>query len=312
MDHRLWTKLLQLLKLILLLVLPLNLYLCSMTFQHAQDELSTTLIALYGQREAQNIARLVFEDVFAIKKRNPVEDMEQVDTERLEDIKKRLLQQEPVQYIIGEADFYGLRFQVGTGVLIPRPETEELVHWIIQDMRETNAGQGKSLLDIGTGSGCIALTLKKRLSNLNVSAMDVSKTALTIARDNAKKLDTDIHFIHESILNRNAWAALPQWDCIVSNPPYVLKKDKGQMSKNVLQYEPALALFVEDTDPLIFYREIAAFAKIHLQKGGQLYFEIHESKGKATKDLLLEMGFTDVIIKKDMSGKDRMMRAEQK
>ncbi len=280
-----------------------------MTFQQAQKNLAKVLSTLYGVREAENIAKLVFEDVFDIRHHLSEDELSESELTKLESIKNRLLKHEPVQYVIGEADFYGLRFKVGPAVLIPRPETEELVHWLVNDIsRQTHLGNGKSLLDIGTGSGCIALTLKRRLPDLQVSAMDVSKMALEMARQNAEGLRAEVEFIHADILNKAGWGTYPKWDYIVSNPPYVLEKDKAKMAKNVLEHEPNTALFVDNHEPLLFYNAIAEFAKAHLNPGGQLFFETHNKYCGDVVNMLKSTGFTQVEKRKDISGNERMVR----
>jgi len=211
----------------------------------------------------------------------------------------------PIQYIFGETEFYELRFKVTESVLIPRPETEELVDWII---KENNKEEQVDILDIGTGSGCIAIALAKNISMVNVSACDVSTDALKVARMNCELNKVDVKFMQMNILE------VPEsfkntYEVIVSNPPYVTDSEKTQMHKNVLEFEPHLALFVSDNNPLLFYKKIIEFSKDHLNRGGKLYFEINESFGKKTDELLKEYGFVDTVIKKDINNKDRMVRA---
>jgi release factor glutamine methyltransferase len=221
-------------------------------------------------------------------------------------IAERLMRQEPVQYVLNESWFCGLKFYVDENVLIPRPETEEMVEWIISNCKFPV--DELSILDIGTGSGCVAISLKRRIRKAEVWACDISPAALEIAKRNAGTLGTDVKFARFDFLDRQEWVKLPSFDIIVSNPPYVPEKDKGQMQPNVLQYEPATALFVPDNDPLIFYRAIAEFGKTHLKSGGSIYTEIHESLGETTTALFRAKGF-EAEIKKDMQGKERMMRA---
>ena len=219
----------------------------------------------------------------------------------------------PIQYITGETLFFDLPFQVSEAVLIPRPETEELVRYIL-----SNAVRNKKLniLDIGTGSGCIAISLSKHLGKSTVFAMDVSANALQIAKKNAIKNNVEIHFIEADILidDSHYWTNIFQnkkFDIIVSNPPYVLEKEKNLMQKNVVDYEPKAALFVPDNDPLLFYKKIAEFSIKHLRKGGILYLEINEAKGKETVLLLKDFGFHSIRLKKDIFGKDRMIQASK-
>ncbi|MFY0629311.1 MAG: peptide chain release factor N(5)-glutamine methyltransferase [Flavobacteriaceae bacterium] len=250
---------------------------------------------------------------------------------------ERLLKEEPLQYIIGKTEFYGLPFYVNENVLIPRPETEELIEWILttisssQPDRQTGAVEKSlSILDIGTGSGCIPITLKSHLHNTIVSAIDVSKEALAIAQKNTELNDVQINFIQQDILNINNLDSViasetkqstnrnemlkqvqhdVKFDVIVSNPPYVRELEKEEIKKNVLDNEPHLALFVEDNNPLIFYDKIADLAKIHLKKDGLLFFEINQYLGKETVELLKEKGFQNIELKKDLFGNDRMIKA---
>ncbi len=226
------------------------------------------------------------------------------DRERLENILLRLEQHEPLQYVLGEAPFYGRMFHVNPSVLIPRPETEELVQLILQ---EQGNNTGLQLLDIGTGSGCIAVSLALELSAAEVYAIDVSPEALEVARKNAQDLQARVNFMEADILS--ASPELPLLDVIVSNPPYVRKQEALQMKENVLSYEPHLALFVEDGDALLFYRRIAFLATKLLKAGGFLYFEINEAFGGETAEMVREMGFNAVQTHKDMQGKDRMLSA---
>ncbi|CAL2104763.1 Release factor glutamine methyltransferase [Tenacibaculum sp. 190524A02b] len=215
---------------------------------------------------------------------------------------ERLLKEEPIQYILGKTEFYGLPFKVTTDTLIPRPETEELVEWILKDTIE-NA----NMLDIGTGTGCIPISLKKHLPKATVSAIDISYKALEVAKQNAKINNTSIQFIESDILKVNN---LPNtFDVIVSNPPYVRNLEKTEIKNNVLNNEPHLALFVEDKNPLIFYKKIADLATKHLKKGGFLFFEINQYLGKETVEMLAIKGFKHIELKKDLFGNDRMIKA---
>lgn len=216
---------------------------------------------------------------------------------------KRLGQGEPFQYILGRVEFYNADIFVGPGVLIPRPETEELVDLIL---KETTHFQ--KVVDIGTGSGCIAIALKKANPKLNVVAVDVSQEALEIAQKSAELNKVAIQFVHANILMEDI-IELEEVDCIVSNPPYVLESDKEQMKENVLAHEPHIALFVPDNDPLLFYKRISELGTQNLTNNGHLYFEIHEDFGRQTKELLLGLGYQFVEVFKDMQGKDRMVKA---
>jgi release factor glutamine methyltransferase len=205
--------------------------------------------------------------------------------------------------------FYGLEFEVNSAVLIPRPETEELVDWIVQKSKIKNQKSKIKILDIGTGSGCIAIALAKNLPNAQVFALDVSEKALATAKKNAEKNQVQLSFIHQSILETEDLAQ--EFDIIVSNPPYVRELEKHEIKNNVLDNEPHLALFVEDNDALIFYRKIAQLAQKNLKSEGQLYFEINQYLGKETLNLLLEMGFKNCELRQDIYGNDRMIQCSK-
>ena len=219
---------------------------------------------------------------------------------------KDLLKNKPIQYIIGETEFCDLKFKVNENVLIPRPETSELVMKIINSQQST-ANSQQLILDIGTGSGCIAISLAKKLSNSKVYALDISEKALEVAKGNAINNDAEVAFIHDDILNLKNKIET-QFDIIVSNPPYVRELEKAEMRDNVLDWEPHNALFVSDNDPLIFYRNILEFAKSHLKENGEIWFEINEYLGKEMADLCKEYGFSDVEIFKDFRGKERALK----
>ncbi|MBA3987052.1 MAG: peptide chain release factor N(5)-glutamine methyltransferase [Flavobacteriales bacterium] len=228
------------------------------------------------------------------------------EEQQLENALEKLKKQIPIQYITGETEFYGLPFLVNPAVLIPRPETEELVDWIWKKHQSENI----HILDIGTGSGCIAISLAKNLPGTFVTALDVSKEAIATAKTNAKLNDVEIAFLQEDILNIKILEG--KWDVIVSNPPYIKDGEKKQMSNNVLEYEPHLALFVPDVNPLLFYKKIAQLAKNHLKDSGVLYFEINEALGKEVISMLEKEGFQNMELRKDLYGKDRMVSAKFK
>ncbi len=219
----------------------------------------------------------------------------------IEKLKKNI----PIQYVLGETEFYGINFLVNESVLIPRPETEELVEWIINDIKYNSALR---ILDIGTGSGCIAITLKKHMPFAGVDAFDISEDALEVARSNAEKNNLSVNFMQVDILKENLLNQ--KWDVIVSNPPYIPEAEKKNMQENVLMHEPEQALFVKNDDPLIFYRKIALFALEHLKERGKIYFEIHFDAGRKMVDLLNNLNYKNVELCKDISGNDRMVRAE--
>jgi release factor glutamine methyltransferase len=223
-------------------------------------------------------------------------------------IREHLLNGMPVQYAIGKSWFLGRQFTVNQDVLIPRPETEELVQWIINDNTEKHT-HAWSIIDVGTGSGCIPISLKLELSKVQITSCDVSENALFIARLNAADLSADIHFIHLNFTNQESWKQLKKYDIVVSNPPYIPLAERELLHANVREYEPAIALFVPSEDPLLFYKSIAAFGKVHLNKGGTIYCELHVDYAKDTRKMFELYGYSNVIVKKDMHGNDRMLRA---
>ena len=241
---------------------------------------------------------------------NPDFEISDAAIEKWNAILAQLQQEKPIQYITREAWFYGLRFEVNENTLIPRPETEELVEWIIES-------QKFEILDIGTGTGCIPISLKANLPHVNVSAIDVSEKALEVARRNAVSNKVEINFIQTNILEVEDLSQLQtpnfqlptSFDIIVSNPPYVRNLEKEEIKKNVLDYEPHLALFVEDTDALLFYRKIAQLALKNLAPNGLLFFEINQYLGKETVELLKNLGLKNIELKKDIYGNDRMVKS---
>lgn len=273
-------------------------------FQH----LVAQLTPLYEARESQTIAQYVLEDAFEVRFPLVERAFSEKEQQHFLNINDRLIKAEPWQYVLGEADFYDLKFKVSNAVLIPRPETEELVYWIIQDAKKQ--ANDILILDIGTGSGCIPISLKKALPAAQIFGVDVSESALEIANLNSEKHQLKVDFQTLDILDKNAWNAFDKLDIIVSNPPYIPMNEKPLMRNNVLKFEPDIALFVENNDALLFYRTIAEFAQVHLKPNGFLYYEINENYGKATVDLLVKMGFSEVTLEQDMSGKDRMIRAK--
>lgn len=215
---------------------------------------------------------------------------------------QQLKEHKPIQYITGHTQFFGLPFIVNTNVLIPRPETEELVEWVLQDLR----GKNLNILDIGTGSGCIAVSLARNLPQAKITALDISEAALKTAALNAEENCVQIEFIQADVLKMEKLPAA--FDVIVSNPPYVREMEKKEMQRNVLEYEPETALYVEDEDPLLFYRKISQLGAENLQPGGQLFFEINQYLGRETEALLQEKNF-QTTLKKDIFGVDRMLKA---
>ena len=223
-------------------------------------------------------------------------------------ILEQLQQEVPIQYLLGKTSFYGLNFEVNSAVLIPRPETEELVEWIITTQDPRPKAQDLKILDIGTGSGCIAIALAKNIPNAQVFAIDVSEKALVTAQKNANSNEVNITFLKKNILETEDLEQ--QFDIIVSNPPYVRELEKKEIKKNVLDNEPHLALFVEDNDALLFYRKITELAQKNLRNDGKLFFEINQYLGKEMVDLLEKLNFINIELRKDIYGNDRMIKAE--
>ena len=238
---------------------------------------------------------------------NPDFEVSEADLLKWKSIISELKTEKPIQYITGEAWFYGLRFEVNENTLIPRPETEELVEWIIEESKNLKIQQSKNLtiLDIGTGSGCIPISLKKEIPNAIVSAIDVSEKALEMAKKNAVDNEVEVNFMLKNILETESLDE--KYNIIVSNPPYVRNIEKQEIKKNVLAYEPHLALFVEDNNALIFYRKIAELALTSLTSNGKLFFEINQYLGKETVELLENLGFKNIELRKDFVGNDRMI-----
>jgi release factor glutamine methyltransferase len=228
---------------------------------------------------------------------------------RFLDALEQLQKNRPIQYIIGVTHFLDVTLTVREGVLIPRPETEELTAMILRDYKTLQYGK-LSLLDIGTGSGCIPVAIKKRISEAEVTAIDKSEMALQVAGENAKQNGCDIRFLRMDILDRESWSGLPSYSVIVSNPPYIAEQERISMRPNVLGYEPGEALFVNGNDPLLFYRAIAGFAFLHLLRPGLLYLEINERYGREVAEIILSEGFDSAEILQDLQGKDRFVKAQ--
>jgi release factor glutamine methyltransferase len=275
-------------------------------FNHIISALSN----VYEKREAQNIAFLLLHKLYNLRKQDLILGIEihesRYNEAQLNELLERLAVNEPIQYVLGEAYFYGLRFKVNADVLIPRPETEELVHLIIQENRHLHF---LDVLDIGTGSGCIPISLAKYLKQADIHALDISTTALQVAQSNAKSLEVKICF-HELDIFQTTLENLPFWDIIVSNPPYITHAEKVFMQKNVLDYEPHQALFVpEKSDALIFYEQISKLALQRLKKGGKVYFEINENLGNEVTILLTKLGLSNIRLIRDLQDKDRIICA---
>jgi len=270
------------------------------------------LQTIYNLEEAKAIANNVFEEVMLVKPHQIKIlniDLSEEEEANLMDILERLLTHEPIQYILGNAWFYGNKFSVTPNVLIPRSETEELVELVIEKVNKNykNETANFQLIDIGTGSGCVAVSLKLAIPHWQVFGLDKSKNALTIAKQNAKSLNVDVHFIEDDILNIQQQETIQFFDVIVSNPPYILEQEQLNMGKNVLNFEPPEALFVANNSPLIFYEAIANYALQYLKKDGFLFFEINQVFGAETLKILADKGFVNLELIKDINQNDRMI-----
>ena len=294
------------------------------TIKELKEIFISSISELYPSEEVQSFFNLLSEKYLGLSRIEIVLNSEmKISKNQLFTFEKaiqRLIKFEPIQYIIGETEFYGLQFLVDNNVLIPRPETEELVDWIVKDTNEKNEDRKdlfianesfKTVLDIGTGSGCIAISLAHSLTNTNVSAIDISEGALQIAKQNSQLNKVDVNFEKADILNIDDDFSDMNFDVIVSNPPYVREQEKSQIEPNVIKHEPALALFVEDNDPLLFYRKIAQFSQKYLKNEGVLFFEINEYLSKELISMLKTEGFKEVILRKDIFGKARMIKCKK-
>ena len=277
-----------------------------MKLKEAIEQLRSGLAGVAEPQEVQAMIRIICEDIFnydqvdvALRQESELPDFAQ---ERVTEIIARLRRHEPLQYIVGSARFHGHRFKVTPAVLIPRPETEQLIDMIIDE----NSASDLRVLDMGTGSGCIAISLARALKFAQVDALDVSRDALAVARENAAALKVKVRFFESDMLSPQPPA---RYDIIVSNPPYVCWSERESMERNVLDYEPGQALFVPDNDPLLFYKAIAAYAAASLERGGRLYLEINQRFGNEIKRLLEGNGFNEVRIIEDSYGKTRFAAA---
>ena len=276
-----------------------------MSVEPAQDLMRQQLTPRDGSGEARAITRIVFEDVF--------DRGRAFDAAKFDEILLRLVAGEPVQYVIGTADFFGLKFKVDPSVLIPRQETEELVAWVLEALKSFSPLASPALLDIGLGTGCIGITLKKKRPGIQLFGLEKSPSALSIATENATRIlsagVSSPQFFLGDILDPGDWLKFPKLDVVVSNPPYIPYSEKNLVPDHVLSHEPALALFVDDPDPLLFYRVIADFSKEKLNPGGLLFFECNEFNAPEVARLLQEKGFSSVELRKDLAGSERMVKA---
>lgn len=288
-----------------------------MTYREAWEQMRAALASIYPEQEASAICREVFLRLLQMppdqRVLNANETLPRKSIEQLHLALNELKTGKPVQYVTGICDFLGLELKVEPGVLIPRPETEELVLWATSELESIAPQRPAAVIDIGTGSGCIALSLAKRLPMASISACDVSPEALKVANENARLNKVEIEFfacdiLHEAMVNENF--KKHSYDCMVSNPPYVRHSEKKWMRHNVLNFEPSLALFVDDSDPLLFYKAIGELALHALKPGGLLFFEINESLSEETSELLTQMGYTNIEIRSDLFGKPRFIKAQ--
>lgn len=282
-----------------------------MTLQTAFAHIINTLDPIHGPRESAAIAHIVMEHITGLSRMDRIvyKDRALSDEQavQLQQAVEALLKHQPVQYITGSSWFYGMELLVNPHVLIPRPETEELVEWVVRDARSSKLSNPR-ILDIGTGSGAIPIALKKELPMATVWGVDISAGALDTASNNATRQKLEIHFELVDILDTAVTTTLPLFDVIVSNPPYICERESADMQEHVVAYEPSIALFVPDSDPLLFYRQIGLLALHKLNPGGALYFEINEAFGKETAALLEAQGYVNVEIRQDLFGKDRMVK----
>jgi release factor glutamine methyltransferase len=285
-----------------------------MTLNEARTVLTKELKNVYESEELRNIIELVIEYITKMTRSEQVKTkvpyLTCTQLEDLDAITERLKKNEPVQYVLGEAWFAGMKFKVNKNVLIPRPETEEVVEWIVKESQESIVNS-QNIIDIGTGSGCIPITLKKKLPQASVSAIDVCSEALFTATENAMEHNAEIDFRLLDFLDEEKWKELEQYDIIVSNPPYVKQSEIHKMHDRVKEFEPHLALFVPDNDALLFYKKLAAFSNDHLKTGGTLYLEINEALSQEVVNTLRSAGLSNIELRKDMQGKDRMAKASK-
>lgn len=271
----------------------------------------TILASNYNLNEARTLARLIAERVTGMGINeiliNPQLLLSPSQVLLLDTYIDELKLHKPIQYILGETEFFGISLKVDPSVLIPRPETEELVHWIVSDWQHTSP----NILDMGTGSGAIAIALAKNLPAANVFALDISLQAITVAQENAINSFVNIHFMQHDMLQLPTHIKGAPFDLVVSNPPYVRNSEKELMDANVLEFEPDGALFVPDDNPLLFYEAIAKFAQLHLKPNGTIYCEINEAFGSQTETLFKEHGYSNVEVRKDINGKERMLKARK-
>ncbi len=281
----------------------------TLLLKHLKTNFHSELKGEYPPEEINSFFNLLMENYLKISRLDlaldPEKEISPAEVKNFDKALQQLLHQKPIQYIIGETEFFGLPFKVNPHVLIPRPETEELVQWVMEDLQK-NEFKDLTILDIGTGSGCIAVSLAKNFPQARVSAMDISEEALNCAKLNAERNGVKINFIQQDVLKLDKLAEM--FDVIISNPPYVRELEKPEMSRNVLEHEPSMALYVKDEDPLIFYKKITKLAEAGLKKNGNLYFEINQYLAEETKGMVTNNNLKPEL-RKDIFGNYRMLRA---
>ncbi|MBU3713885.1 MAG: peptide chain release factor N(5)-glutamine methyltransferase [Ferruginibacter sp.] len=279
------------------------------TIQEIHRHYLNELSLIYSKNESAQITHMIFEDIAGISRseiiKKPLEPLPSLISEKLDSCLARLMQHEPVQYVIGHTWFYKLKLKVNPTVLIPRPETEELVSEAVDFLKTKKQ---PSILDIGSGSGCIPIALKKNIPEAEVSSIDISKEALEIAGENAKLNGVSVNFKQTDFLSQKNWNTFGKYHVIISNPPYIPLSEKNTMDINVIKYEPYLALFVDNRNPLIFYHKIASFGKLRLKKEGKIFLEVHENYAQQVKDVFQNENYTTEV-KKDIFGKERIIVA---
>lgn len=279
-----------------------------LTYITAYNDLKAALTGLYDAREATAIAGEVIEHITGAGRLQRIIDKDKIltmeESQDLHRLKDLLLKGTPLQYVLGFAWFLGEQYVVNEHVLIPRPETEELVEWVVAE----SGGNVESILDIGSGSGCIPVSLKLKLSYASVTSVDISTNALSVARQNAINIGADVDFVEFDFLNTTSWSELSSYDIIVSNPPYIPESERQSLHSNVRDFEPGTALFIPDADALLFYRHIARFGKEHLSSGGLIYCELHMDYAQETELMFRQEGYMYTELRKDMHGNMRMLK----
>lgn len=279
-----------------------------MTQKEAYELIRYHALERYETREAETVTKYFFEDVYQLYGFSEDKEFPEDEINDLKDYAKRIMEGEPIQYITGIANFYGLNFKVNKHALIPRPETEELVNWVLDDLKGKHLQY--DLIDIGTGSGCIPITLKNKKQSLRIFGVEKSLDALNVARVNGKIFDVEFPVYKFDFLDSNYWNNLSSYDIIVSNPPYVAQSERDKMDHHVLEYEPNMALFIPDDNYLVFYQQVAEFAKTHLKPEGTIYMEMNEFKVEEIKEVFALAGYKHIETRKDLQGKERMIKVK--